>query len=119
MKKHISDGFFVKETGDSVVITRDLILSIPSLGKRIREGFVPGRYKGVIILNEIAGVGCAVREASINEQKQVYWSDELQSLHKFARRPKLGNSGVVALMDYTNAQPLADLFKGIKRGSYQ
>src|ERR1700690_491151 len=102
MKKPISDGFFVKEAGDSVVITKNLILSIPSLSKKIRNKFAPGRYKGIIIINEIEGVGCVVREAAINEQKQVYWSDELQSLHKFSRRPKLGNTGVVALMDYEN-----------------
>ena len=117
MKKPISDGFFVKEAGDSVVITKNLILSIPSLSKKIRNKFAPGRYKGIIIINEIEGVGCVVREAAINEQKQVYWSDELQSLHKFSRRPKLGNTGVVALMDYENTVLLVDLFKNVKRGS--
>ncbi len=117
MKRPVSNGFFVKEEADSVVITNDLIRAIPSLSKTIRDKFVAGRYKGIVIINEIRGVGCVVRNASIGEQNQVYWSDELQSLHKPARRPKLGNSGVVALMDYTNTEALDDLFKNLKRGS--
>ena len=117
MKRPVSDGFFVKEAGDSVVITTDLIQSIPSLSKRMRDKFLAGRYKGIVIINEIRGIGCVVRHASIGEQKQIYWSDELQSLHKLARRPELGNSGVMALMDYTNTEALEDLFKNVKRGS--
>jgi len=33
MKKLLSDYFFVKEIGDEIVITKDLILSIPALIK--------------------------------------------------------------------------------------
>ena len=117
MKRPVSDAFFVKEQPDSVVITNDLIRSIPSLSKRIRDKLLPGRYKGIIIINEIRDIGCVVRNASIGEQKQIYWSDELQSLHKLAKRPELGNSGVMVLMDYTNTEALEDLFKNVKRGS--
>ena len=117
MKTPISDGFFVKEVGDSVLITNDVIQSIPSLSKRMRDQFLPGRYKGIVIINEIRSIGCVVRYASIGEQKQIYWSDELQSLHKLAKRPELGNSGVMVLMDYTNTEALEDLFKNVKRGS--
>jgi hypothetical protein len=100
-----------------VVITNDLIKSIPSLSKRIRDRFLAGRYKGIVIINEVRGVGCVVRNASIGEHKQICWADELQSLHRFARRPELGNSGVLTLMDYTNTEALEDLFKNVKRGS--
>jgi len=118
MKKPLSKAFFVKElNNDEIVITKEMIQSITSYSKQILNKFSPGRYRGILIINEINGIGCVVREANINNQNQIYWKDELQSLYKFARRPLLGNSGVVTIMDYENTELLVDIFKNVKRGT--
>lgn len=111
-----SNNFFVKETGDVIKIRKEEILSIRGL-ENVQTSFAPGIYRRIIIVNEVSKHGCIVRDAYINERDELYWYDETQSLVKFRKRPELGNTGVMRLMDYENTGVLTDLLKSSVRGS--
>lgn len=111
----LSDNFYVKEVGRDIVITKSEILSLHDPSGML-DKISAGKYKRIVIVNEVSIYGCIVRDAFINENNQIYWYDYSQSLLKFKKRPELGNTGVIKLMDYGNISALMDLFKNSKRG---
>lgn len=111
----VSYSFFVKETRDFVVIDKKEILSIHGYDD-VKKVFSPGKYRRIIIVNDILKYGCIVRDAYINDHGQVYWYDYSQSLLKFEARPELGNTGVMKIMDYGKPSSLADIFRDARRG---
>jgi hypothetical protein len=113
-RKPLTNVFYVKETGQNGNITREEIeLVVES------KGLLPaGEYKTIIIINEISGIGLIERTASINKNNQIIWNDSTKSLMEFMFTPHMGNVslGVTPLLEYKDANKIADLFKGCQVG---
>ncbi len=115
VNKPLTRSFLVKETVEHITIDKQEIDSLHGLEK-IRDKMKAGRYSRISIINEVSGKGCIVRDAYINEQNQVYWSDYSQSLLRYEKRPELGNTGVANIMDYEDVNSIVELIRNSKRG---
>jgi len=113
-RKPITDKFFVKQVNKEFSIQKEDIFKLHGLSA---NSIAPGKYKPIVIINEVSGLGGLVRDAYLNEKNQVFWSRGDQSLLKFKHRPELGNTGVLQIMDYENTNSLADLIRNSRRGT--
>lgn len=113
--KPITDTFIVKETDDEADISKEEISSLHGL-EGVRNIMSPGKYREIVITNEVTNLGGIVRKAFINENNQVFWSNHSQSLLRYERRPELGNTGVLQLMQH-DPNNLSDLFRNAQRGT--
>jgi len=112
-KNPLTNVFYVKEVGKGGPLTEDQIALMEL------EGILPpGRYRTIVIINEVSGLGVLARKASINGSSQVIWSARTSSLLSFMFTPSMGNvsRGVTPLMRYRSADAIADLFRGCQKG---
>jgi len=106
----LTHSFFSKETGDFEFINEDEINSL----KGIKVNLKPGKYKKIVIINEITNVGVLVRYAYLDNNR-VFWAMSTHSLLNLQLRPELGNTGVLRLMDLT-PENLINLLNGCQKG---
>lgn len=107
--KLITDSFLVKETGDSVVLSKDEINNTQGVIGILSHG----EYRKILIINEIDKIGMIVRFAYI-KNNQLFWEDNTQSLLNFQLRPELGNTGVARLLNY-DIDTILSFIKGSKK----
>jgi len=111
--KPLRDIFYVKETG---VVGQIKQAELAEVG--FDDVVLPSHYKGIVIINEVSGLGALARYASINTQNQVFWGKRSYSLKHFLWKTTFGNAriGVSPLLEAQSAEAISRLFRGCQAG---